>query len=283
MNAFEMNDGESAVTQIGARLLLDDSLNVCGQTFADQRLAAHLNDEARSALEGGRSVKRVVDTHAGRAEIFFDVIAPPRPLIIFGAERDAEPLAQLARMLGWHITVVDTRARHATPERFRDADQVILCRAEEIAARVPLTPETAAVLMTHNYLDDVELLRTLLPSHVSYLGILGPKQRARKLFADLRAEGFTLTDEHLARLHSPIGMDIGAETPEEIALAIIAEIKAACAARRGGFLRDRAAPLHADSAPLHDDDVTNPATIEISIEPHPSMRESASVMVCYSS
>src|SRR5581483_6282988 len=100
---------------------------------------------------------------------------------VFGAEHDAAPLVSLARTLGWHVTVVDTRARPVTRERFAEADEVLLCRAGEVAARVPLAPDTSAVVMTHNYLDDVELLRALLPSPACYVGVLGPKQRTSKL------------------------------------------------------------------------------------------------------
>jgi xanthine/CO dehydrogenase XdhC/CoxF family maturation factor len=208
------------------------------------------------------------------------VIEPPRPLVIFGAEQDTLSLVRLAHTLGWHATVVDTRARSATTERFKEADAVMLCRAEDVAEHVSLTSDTAVVVMTHNYLHDVELLRTLLPITLSYLGILGPKERTTKLLEELRAQGRVFADSQLARLHSPIGIDIGAETPAEIALAIIAEIKAACASRRGGFLRDR-------NAPIHDDQTASLATIEFSVKPHRAQpasttdRESAPRVACY--
>jgi xanthine/CO dehydrogenase XdhC/CoxF family maturation factor len=125
-------------------------------------------------------------------------------------------------------------------------------------------------------LDDVELLRALLPSPVFYLGVLGPKQRTSKLLEEIGASRFGLADSQFARLHSPIGMDIGAETPEEIALAIICEIKAVCAGRDGGFLRNR-------NAPIHDEHESETASIEVSIEPYASRRESASPVACRSS
>ena len=91
-------------------------------------------------------------------------------------------------MLGWRVTVVDTRVRRATRERFTEADEILLCRAEEVAARVSLTENTAVVVMTHNYLDDTSLLRALLRSPVCYLGILGPRQRTLKLLEEIKTE-----------------------------------------------------------------------------------------------
>jgi xanthine/CO dehydrogenase XdhC/CoxF family maturation factor len=101
-----------------------------------------------------------------------------------------------------------------------------------------------AVVMTHNYLHDLELLKTLLPSPVRYLGILGPKSRTEKLFQDLQEQGITPTETQLQRLYSPVGLDIGADTPEEIALSIVAEIQAVLANHSGGSLRNKLGPIH---------------------------------------
>jgi xanthine dehydrogenase accessory factor len=244
--------------EVGARLLFEyhcDGRESAGlaTSFADDfnppdGWGVRLREDARAALAGGKALTRAYETGAGRAEIFFDVIRRPRPFVVFGAEPDAVPVVGMARTLGWHVTVVDTRARPATVERFRVADEVVLCRAEDVAERVRLTGDTAAVVMTHNYLDDVELLRALLPSPAAYVGLLGPRQRTAKLLAELRDAGCRLTASQLARLHGPVGIDIGAETPEEIALSVVAEIKAACEGRSAGYLRERVAPIHEPSA-----------------------------------
>jgi xanthine dehydrogenase accessory factor len=269
--------GAGHPTAIGARLLLDDALNICGPSRADGLPAARIREDALEILAGRRSSIRFYEAGTRRTEVFFDVIRPPRPLVVFGAEQDAVPLVHLARTLGWHVTVVDARARDATRGRFAEADEVVLCRAEETAARVSLTEETAAVVMTHNYPVDVELLRALLPSPVRYLGILGPKQRTSKLLEEIGGDvSFTShgepADSSHARLHSPIGMDIGAETPEEIALSIISEINAVCAARGGGFLRDRNAPIHAER-------VLAPAALKASTEPFASRQTEGAPLV----
>ncbi|HKC63079.1 MAG TPA: XdhC family protein [Pyrinomonadaceae bacterium] len=267
---------EDCAAKIGARLLIDEKLNICGQSLFSEELSARVREDALEILASKRAGARFFETSEGRIEIFFDLTSPPRPLVIFGAEHDAWPLLREARTLGWHVTVVDTRARNATKERFAEADHILLCRAEDVAAHLALTESTAVVLMTHNYLDDVELLRALLPSPVFYLGILGPRQRTLKLLEEIRADGFIGEEFELARLHSPIGLDIGAETPEEIALAIAAEINAVCAARDGGFLRTR-------NAPIHDKQEAEPRYKKASVEQYASVCESALLTVCHSS
>ncbi len=267
---------EQSSHRIGARLLLDCEQNIVNQSFAENEFVPCLREDAGAALTRERASIRVYETSAGQIEIFFDLIKPPRSLLVFGAEQDALPVVRLARTLGWHVTVVDTRARSATSERFREANEVALCRTEDIAACISLTSDAAAVVMTHNYFDDIALLRHLLPSQVSYLGILGPKQRTAKLLEELSAEGVHLIDAQLARLHSPIGMDIGAENPEEIALSIIAEVKAAFAQRSGGFLRDR-------DAPIHDEVAADVAAAELSSTSQSISRKSESQVACQSS
>ncbi|HYL82398.1 MAG TPA: XdhC family protein, partial [Candidatus Acidoferrum sp.] len=158
-----------------------------------------------------------------------------------GAGDDAVPLARLAKEVGWHVTVVDSRSGFATIERFPWADAVVIVRPEEAAKRVPLDHRTAVVVMTHNYAHDLELLNTLLASPVRYLGILGAKGRTLALLGELKESG---REHDFAKVYSPVGMDIGAETPEEIALAILAEIKAVSTGRPAGFLRDRGGPIH---------------------------------------
>lgn len=259
--------------QVGKRWLLDAALNVVNPSGDGDQLITCISDKALAAHNDERSGIHVMQIGAEQLIVFFDVIVPPRPLIIFGAEHDALPLVRLARMFGWHITVVDTRARVATADRFKEADEVVLCRADQAAAYVALTPRTSVVVMTHNYLDDVALLGTLLPSPVNYLGLLGPRQRTVKLLDELRAAGRQATLAQAARLRSPIGMDIGAETPAEIALSIIAEIKAVGAARPGGFLRDRTAPIHEEKARAV-------ATLGFSAEAHATARERALVASC---
>ena len=128
--------------------------------------------------------------------------------------------------------------------RFASANQFMLARPEEVAEKIILKADAVAVILTHDISHDLELLRTLLPSEASYVGLLGPSKRAEQLLETLRETGFTPTADQLSRFHAPIGLNIGAESPEEIALSILSEIQAFLTGRSGGFLRDHSGPIH---------------------------------------
>jgi xanthine/CO dehydrogenase XdhC/CoxF family maturation factor len=210
----------------------------------DADLVAQIRDDAWKALNDNRSTVKAYPLATGKAEVFIEVIQPPVPLMIFGAGHDAIPLVRLAQELGWYVTIIDNRQVDGTQERFSSADEVILCRPEGVSESVSLNNRTMAVVMTHNYLHDLEILKTLLPSPVQYLGILGPKSRTKKLFQDLKEQGITPTEKQMQRLYSPVGLDIGADTPEEIALSIVAEIQSVLANHSGGSLRNKLGSIH---------------------------------------
>ncbi len=190
--------------------------------------------EAESAFVIDRS-SRVVEV--GGVEVFFEVIRPPQWLLVCGGGFDVPPLLRQAKALGWHVAVFDPRG--TTPRKVADADEVVTG-----FDRLAVEPGGAAVLVTHNYDDDKRLLRALLPSPLAYLGALGPRRRTDRLLADLAAGMYTPTAAELEKLHAPVGLDVGAETPAEIALAVVAEVRAASAGRRGGMLRHRPGPIH---------------------------------------
>jgi xanthine/CO dehydrogenase XdhC/CoxF family maturation factor len=177
-------------------------------------------------------------------EIFAETIAPPVSLVIFGAGDDARPLARLADELGWQVTVADPRAEFATRERFPTAHGLVVSPADELVARAAPAPDALTVVMTHRYVHDVPVLCALLPRPLAYLGLLGPKQRAERILTDLAADGLEITPQLRARLHAPVGLDLGAENPGEVALSIVAEMRATLAARDGRPLRERRAPIH---------------------------------------
>lgn len=171
-------------------------------------------------------------------------IPAPLHVMLFGAGADAVPLAELADELGWRVTVHDDRPAFADKRRFPRAE-VHCCPAEEAVARLQPGPESHCVLMTHRYLQDLALLRGLLQSPAPYLALLGPKQRSRMLLSELARQGVaTESDAVRARLFAPAGLDIGADAPEQIALAIAAEIQAFSAGRGGGRLCERQGPIH---------------------------------------
>ncbi len=176
--------------------------------------------------------------------IFRQTVEPPVSLVIFGAGDDAQPLAGFARQLGWHVTVADPRPAFATAARFPEADALVIGPAAELVDRIAPGPEALAVVMTHHYVHDVPLLRALLSRPLAYLGLLGPKKRAEKITADLAGSGFAVTPGMRARLHAPVGLDLGAETAGEVALAIMAEMQAALGQRDARPLRERQQPIH---------------------------------------
>jgi xanthine/CO dehydrogenase XdhC/CoxF family maturation factor len=230
--------------QVGTRLMLHPDGTVKSD-IEDTALLAQIREDAQKALDDNRSTVKVYPLPLGKAEVFIEVIQPPVPLMIFGAGHDAVPLVRLAQELGWYVTVFDSRQADGTRSRFSSADEVVLSRPEGISEQVQLDNRTVAVVMTHNYLHDLELLKTLLPSPVRYLGILGPKSRTGKLFQELQEQGIIIpTEKQLQRLYNPVGLDIGADTPEEIALSIVAEIQAVLTNHSGGSLRNKLGPIH---------------------------------------
>lgn len=183
-------------------------------------------------------------TAADASAIFFEQVPPPTALAIFGAGDDAQPLARFAHELGWRVTMADPRAAFATAERFPTAFRLTVAPAAELVARVAPSPASLAVVMTHHYVHDVPLLRELLPRPLTYLGLLGPRKRADRILADLEREKFPLTSDQRARLHAPVGLDLGANTPEQVALAIVAEMQTVLGGRDARPLRERTRPIH---------------------------------------
>ncbi len=230
---------------LGARVLRWPDGRVTS-TCADPAVAATLVTALQENVARRNAVRGIDLPDGSSAGVLIETVAPPVPLIIFGAGDDAIPLAQAARLIGWHVTVIDARPAYATPERFPAADAVHCLRPEALAAStaVVFPPESMVMVMTHSFTRDKALLRDLLPRRLRYVGILGPKSRTRRLLDELADAGITFTDEALAQLHGPAGLDIGAETPEEIAISILGEMQGVLSQRTGGALRDRTAPIH---------------------------------------
>jgi xanthine dehydrogenase accessory factor len=207
---------------------------------------------AEAALQAGKST--VLDLAWPPAQlscrVFVEVLLPPPQLFIFGGGPDVVPLVAQAKGLGWQVTVTDDCLAHLSPKRFAQADELVAVPRQEAAslvrARLQAGPggRTAALLMSHSYNYDLAVLRQLLPTPLHYLGVMGPRNRGDKMLAELAQQGETYTEAQLARLHYPVGLDLGAETPEEIALALVAELLASFNGRDGAFLKHRTSPIH---------------------------------------
>jgi xanthine dehydrogenase accessory factor len=227
----------------GSRLLYH-SRRVRWTDIAELQLARTIAADAAEVLESRRSRTRAYEMPAGTADVLLEYLPPPVPLVVFGGGPDAAPHVRFAQARGWHVTVVDPRARAVSRDLFPEADAVILCGPEGVPEQTRLASDSIAVVMTHNYHRDLSLLEALLPSPVRYLGLLGPQARAQRLLHDLTLAGHDASPEQLRRLHAPAGLDLGADGPEEIALAIVAEVKATLAGRGARPLRERYGPIH---------------------------------------
>ena len=179
----------------------------------------------------------------GATELFVDVSGRPPELVMFGAGPDAEPLARLAWDLGFAVTVVDPREAFLSAERFPHTT-LVTAHPDTLPSRVTLTPRTSVVILNHHLERDRAALRFALDSRAPYIGALGPRSRFHKLLEGLKAEGYEPRPEALARVRSPVGLALGAETPEEIAVSILGEIIAVQRGFGGEFLGGREGSLH---------------------------------------
>jgi xanthine dehydrogenase accessory factor len=218
----------------GKLLVLDDGTTEgsLGDAFLDERFAA----EARESIRAGAS--RTLFLEDTRA--FVEVIAPPALLLVVGAGHVAMPLTALARTLGYRTAVLDGRPRFATRERFPDVDELRIGIPSEMMRDYPLVPSTALVLVAHDYKYDLPVLKHALTTDVGYVGMLGSARRGATILRHLAEEG--IAADVLARVRVPIGLDLGARSAPEIALAILAEIQAVRGGGTGQPLSQRKKP-----------------------------------------
>lgn len=215
----------------------------------ESQILSH-NDEAlnlildvHEVLKTKTSIVKKLQTES-ESESLIEYINPPISLVIAGAGNDVQPLVKIASILGWKITVGDGRATHAIEKRFPKADKVNVLKPEEFLENITIDNQTYFVLMTHNYKYDLAVLKLLLKTDCQYIGILGPKTKLNRMLDDLQNEGITVSEEQLERIYSPVGLDIGAETSEEIALSIVSEIKAFSTGKPGTSLKYKAGKIH---------------------------------------
>ncbi|PBJ08222.1 XdhC family protein [Flavobacterium sp. ACN6] len=202
-----------------------------------------LVSELKEVLETKISVVKKLQQENDN-EALIEYIKPPISLVIAGAGNDVQPLVQMASILGWKITVGEGRIAHSSIKRFPKADQVFTAKSEQFLENITVDNQTYFVLMTHNYKYDLGVLKLLLETNCQYIGILGPKSKLNRMIGDLEKEGVYVNEEQLKRIYSPVGLDVGAETAEEIALSIVSEIKAFSTERFGTSLKYKAGKIH---------------------------------------
>lgn len=215
-----------------------------GHTAGREGIDFLLGDIHKSLESKATLIKDIIYEETD-VEALIEYMAPAVSLVIAGAGNDVKPLTEIASVLGWEVTVGEGRPAHATEKRFPSAKTVKVTAAEDFLDDIIIDGHTFFVLMTHNYRYDLTVLKNLLAcSRSRYIGILGPKTKLDRMVDDLAAEGFAVTPQHMERIYGPVGLDIGAETSEEIALSIVSEIKAVLEGRKGNFLRYKKDKIH---------------------------------------
>jgi xanthine dehydrogenase accessory factor len=232
---------------LGAKLLVRPDGGAEG-SLGDENLARVVARDARGELEAGLTSTRHYGAHGEARErdvsVFIESFALPPRMIIFGAVDFTAALAKVAKVLGYHVTVCDARAVFATVLRFPMADEVINDWPDRYLAKVgdELGPRDAICVLTHDHKFDVPAIAGAVRTGVGYLGAMGSRRTHGERVERLRDAG--VDDAGLARVHAPIGLDLGARTPEETAISICAEIIGARTGRRAHSLRETEGPLH---------------------------------------
>ena len=183
----------------------------------------------------------------GGSDLFFEISTPPPELVIFGAGHDAVPLAQQATLLDFVVTIVDVRKAYLTEDRFPTAT-LVSAHYSQFAETVGLRAGSFVLVMNHHVERDQESLHFALDSEAAYVGVLGPRSRYQMLLAGLAAQGYVPSASSLSRVRSPVGLSLGAETPEEVAVSILGEILAIRRGFEGGFLSGSVRSLHRPEA-----------------------------------
>ncbi|HJW74460.1 MAG TPA: XdhC/CoxI family protein [Thermoleophilia bacterium] len=238
----------SSPRDVGTKMLVlrDGTLveSIGGGVLEKQVVADALDCLARGVSRSERYELREEGEHAlgalcgGEATVFFDVHAPDRTLLVVGAGHVGQALCRFAALLDFRVVVLDAREDMVSPERFPQADRRIRGDPARTAELFDIDEDTSVVIVTHGHAHDKAALRSVVGSPAAYVGMIGSRNKVRTVFAQLREEG--VSPELLGRVHAPIGLDIGAQTPAELALCIMAEV---VAVRYGGQAQQGVTPV----------------------------------------
>ena len=235
---------DSTQEQPGTILLYDNNQLYFKKSWHKELLPELFFSQLKQTQETLSSSCRQYSVENAPYYCFLEVIKPSVSLILVGAGNDAIPVANLASNLGWEITLIDGRATHANKERFPMANKIIVDSPTNAVSELQTDNRSAVVLMTHNYHYDKEMLCLLLNSPCAYIGNLGPKKKFKRMLSEMNLQGIAVNQEQLEKIFAPIGLDLGAETPEEVALSIIAEIKGVISQKKLPSLKYKETPIH---------------------------------------
>ena len=232
--------------QNGTCLLMEQDGSLIGNIQYQQMQDAFMED-MKEVLAAGNSIFKsyVIDDVSITA--FIEFMKPPISIVIVGAGNDAIPMLQIADTLGWESTIIDGRNTHARPERFASACQVLVSKPEGVLNKIAIDSRTAFVMMTHNYNYDLYMLKALLPMDIPYIGMLGPRKKTERMVHEIREGGMEVREEMLEKVYGPTGLELGAESPEEIALSIASEILSVMNEAPGGPLKKKNDVIHSRS------------------------------------
>jgi xanthine/CO dehydrogenase XdhC/CoxF family maturation factor len=233
---------DETILPLGSRWLVQHNGLISSGT--PQFLPACIQEDIITALQTEKSHYGSYHINKSQIDVFLEVLHPGIQLMVFGGGYDAIPLVNLARDMGMHITVTDDCIAHLAPVRFPKANVIKQINRFELSRHLLFTRYTAAVLISHNFNYDLAVLEQLLATQVPYIGILGPRKRTDKMLKEYELSGKNISAQQLERIYSPVGLNIGAETPEEIALSIISEIQAFFTKKSGGHLKDKRGYIH---------------------------------------
>ena len=228
---------------VGTSMLLEDSGEFHNNS-SFQLVPETLMQDIKDTLTVKKSSFKSYQQNDNTFNAFLSFISPPISLVIVGAGNDAIPLQYIAETLGWEVIIVDGRHTYAKIERFSSACQIIVSKPEKVLQQIPIDEKTVFVLMTHNYNYDYSILKALLGKNIPYIGALGPKKKLDNMITDLKTENIFLNERQKNILYGPVGLELGAETPAEIALSITAEIMSVMHNKKGGSLRNLLTEIH---------------------------------------
>jgi xanthine dehydrogenase accessory factor len=234
-----LNVKEGSSFHKSSRLFISEDGSVSGNVESES-LNEQILERAKEKMSQlyPRSETKTFKANDEAVEVFIDVNVPPPELAIFGAGHDAIPLANYANKLGFRVTVIDARHAFVIPERFPNAS-LVRTHPSGFEEKVTLSPRTYVVLMNHHLERDKESLAFALTKNVPYIGVLGPRSRFERMLNALKEEDRIPSERELTKVRNPIGVDIGADTPDEIAVSIMSELIAIRGNYKAGFLNDR--------------------------------------------
>ena len=223
----------STPREVGAKMIVYKDGLIFG-TIAGGIIEAKVIEKAREAIKKGEG--ELLNYHltkeeaalnegaicGGDMKIFIDILQPKKEVLIFGGGHIAVYVSKLMKMIGFKVTVIDDREEFANKERFPESDEIIVESIDKALQHVKITPSTYIIIVSRGHLQDQEVLASVIESDAAYIGMIGSRQKNATVFQYLEEQG--VSAQELKKVHAPIGIDIGAQTPEEIAVSIIAEI-----------------------------------------------------------